>query len=74
MDAFFYYSDLMAQARLAQTENTPEITRPDSVNSSWMACIAGYLSKLHHWLTEPIQAEAEEAFNEGRMPAYWGGF
>lgn len=74
MEAFFYYGDLVAQAYLLEIENPTDSSKPESAKISWLARISGWFSNAHHWLTVPIQAEAEEAYYQGLMPTYWNGY
>lgn len=70
MDAFFYYSDLTSQMYLLEIEKQSEeiATQPETESDGWIARLGSLFSKIHQWFSEPIQAEAEEAYQDGRMP------
>lgn len=74
MEAFFYYSELMGQLYGVQGDNPLETTEPESTNLSWFTRLGGWLSKGYHWWTDPIKAEEEKAYREGRLPTYWMGY
>ena len=72
MEGFLYYGDLMVQAYLLQDEQTTsEAAQTEEVetsNTSWLARLGNKLAKIHHWFSEPIEAQAEESYQENRLP------
>jgi hypothetical protein len=79
MEGFFYYNDFSTQGELVKATDELKTDKPkistevNGKNKTLIVRLVDWLAKIHHWFSLPIEAEAQEVYDEGRMPLYWKG-